>query len=190
MVSFITPEPVERPKPTPPAPVVEPKPEPKPKKVVKPKPPKEKVIASKRPDPAPMAAPPEPKPEPKPAPEPEPTPEPPVTEPPREAAPAAAPAPVEIAPPRFSADYLRNPKPMYPGLSRRLQEEGTVVLKVYVSPQGTPERVELNKSSGYARLDESALKTVKEQWKFIPAKRGDTPVGGWVLVPIAFTLQG
>lgn len=185
MVSFITPEPVERPKPTPPEPVVKPKPKPK-KEIAKPKPkaePKPKqVIAAKRPEPAPFVAPPEPKPEPEPVAAPEPEPAPPAAEP--------APAPVEIAPPRFSADYLRNPKPNYPGLSRRLHEEGTVVLRVYVSPQGAPERVELNKSSGYARLDESALETVKQHWKFVPAKRGNTPIGGWVLVPIAFTLQG
>jgi len=27
------------------------------------------------------------------------------------------------------------------------------------------------------------------QWKFVPARRGDTPVGAWVLVPISFTLR-
>lgn len=185
MVSFITPDPVERPKPTPPEPVVKPEPQPKPKAAKQQ--PKKKIITSKRPDPAPMLAPPEPKPAEK-APEPKPAAEPEPVAPP--APPPPAPAPVEIAPPRFSADYLRNPKPNYPGLSRRLQEEGTVVLRVYVSPQGAPERVELNKSSGHARLDESALETVKQHWKFVPAKRGNTPIGGWVLVPIAFTLQG
>lgn len=175
MVSFIAPPRVEPPVPTPPKPVVKPRPKPVVKKP-KPKP----IIASKSPEPAPFVAPPEPKPEPK------------VEEapPPPPPGPKVVEAPVEVAPPRFSADYLRNPKPNYPGLSRRLHEEGTVVLRIYVSPQGAPERVELNKSSGYARLDQSALETIKQHWKFVPARRGDTPVGGWVLVPIAFTLQG
>ena len=174
MVSFITPPRIEPSVPTPPKPVVKPRPKP----VVKPKP--KPIITSKSPEPAPFVAPPEPKPEPK------------VEEapPPPPPGPKAVEAPVEVAPPRFSADYLRNPKPSYPGLSRRLHEEGTVVLRIYVSPQGAPERVELNKSSGYARLDQSALETIKQHWKFVPARRGDTPVGGWVLVPIAFTLQG
>lgn len=178
MVSFITPAPARveppQPKPEPPKPVVKPKPVAK----AKAKP----IITSKRPEPAPFVAPPEPKPEPRA--EEAPPPPPPVPKI------AEAPAPAPVAPPRFSADYLRNPKPAYPGLSRRLHEEGTVVLRVYVSPQGSPERVELNKSSGYARLDESALETIKQHWKFVPARQGDTPVGGWVLVPIAFTLQG
>ena len=173
MVSFITPPRVEPPVPIPPKPIVKPRPKP----VAKPKP--QPIITSKSPEPAPFVAPPEPKPEPKVEEAPPPPPGPKVVE-----------APVEVAPPRFSADYLRNPKPDYPGLSRRLHEEGTVVLRIYVSPQGMPERVELNKSSGYARLDQSALETIKQHWKFVPARRGDTPVGGWVLVPIAFTLQG
>ena len=184
MVSFITPEPVVPPKPQPPQPVVEPKPAPKQAVKPKPKPAEKPVIASKSPEPAPYAAP-EPEPEPEPVAEQAPPPAPPAAP-----APAVADAPVQTAPPRFNADYLQNPKPPYPNLSRRLQEEGTVVLRVYVSPNGLPEQVEVSKSSGYARLDESALNTVRKYWKFVPARRGDTPVGGWVLVPIAFTLEG
>lgn len=155
------------------------------------------MIASRNEEPASFVAPAEPAPEPAPASKPEPAQEaleptpPAATQPPATAAtPATAPAAPPISPPRYDAAYLRNPKPPYPGLSRRLQEEGTVVLRVYVSPEGTPERVELNRSSGYARLDQSALETIRRHWRFNPARQGNTPVGGWVLVPIAFTLQG
>jgi protein TonB len=100
---------------------------------------------------------------------------------------AAAPAPV--VPPSFNADYLHNPAPAYPSLSRRLGEEGRVVLRVFVSTDGHAERVEMRSSSGHARLDEVALETVRK-WKFVPAKQGDKPVAAWVLVPISFSLRG
>jgi protein TonB len=101
---------------------------------------------------------------------------------------AAAPA-APVVPPSFNADYLQNPAPAYPAISRRLGEEGRVVLRVHVDPEGLPARVELRISSGHERLDEVALETVR-RWKFVPAKQGDTPVAAWVLVPISFSLRG
>lgn len=96
----------------------------------------------------------------------------------------AQPAPTQ---PRFDADYLNNPAPRYPALSRRLREEGVVMLRVYVLPSGLPETVELKRSSGSTRLDESALMAVR-QWRFLPARSGDIAVAAWVVVPIAFSL--
>ena len=117
---------------------------------------------------------------------------------PAPAAPVAAPPEIKPAPPvpaaepisqaRFDADYLRNPAPSYPPLSRRMGEEGKVILRVSVSPQGTAESVEIRTSSGSTRLDESAQKTVRN-WKFIPAKRGENTVQSWVLVPVIFKLE-
>jgi protein TonB len=89
---------------------------------------------------------------------------------------------------RFDADYLGNPKPPYPPISRRMREEGRVVLRVLVTADGGAGDVELRASSGSARLDEAALRTVR-RWKFIPARRGRTPVQSWVLVPIIFKLE-
>ncbi len=104
----------------------------------------------------------------------------------------APPAPAPTAPPvsqaRFDADYLRNPSPPYPPLARRMGEEGKVVLRVSVTPQGTADEVEIRTSSGSTRLDESALKTVRN-WRFVPAKRGDVAVQSFVLVPIIFKLE-
>ncbi len=89
---------------------------------------------------------------------------------------------------RFDADYLRNPAPPYPPQSRRIGEEGKVVLRVRVSADGNAQDVEIKTSSGSNRLDESARKTVR-QWKFVPAKRGGVAVESWVLVPIVFKLE-
>lgn len=102
--------------------------------------------------------------------------------------PPAPPAPVQTVQPRFDADYLLNPKPPYPALSRRMGEEGRVVLRVHVRADGTVGDVQLHASSGSARLDQSALGTVP-RWKFVPARRGDEAVAAWVLVPIAFSLR-
>lgn len=103
-------------------------------------------------------------------------------------APPAAPAAETVSQARFDADYLKNPAPPYPPLSRRMGEEGKVVLRVSVTPQGTADHIEIRTSSGSERLDQSALKTVRN-WKFIPAKRGDAAVQSWVLVPIIFKLE-
>ena len=93
-----------------------------------------------------------------------------------------------VSPPRFDADYLRNPAPNYPPLSRRAGEQGTVVLRVLVSPLGLAENVDIKSSSGSTRLDEAALKTVR-QWKFVPARKGEIPIQSTVLVPIIFKLE-
>lgn len=90
--------------------------------------------------------------------------------------------------PRFDADYLNNPAPMYPRVSRRLREQGVVMLRVYVLPSGLPEVVELKNSSGSTRLDESALEAVRK-WKFVPAQSGGRAVSAWVIVPIEFSLN-
>jgi protein TonB len=89
---------------------------------------------------------------------------------------------------RFDADYLHNPAPAYPSQSRRLKEEGTVLLLVRVSDQGTPISVEIRTSSGFERLDEAGLQAVR-QWRFVPAKRGSENVAASVLVPIQFKRQ-
>ncbi len=108
--------------------------------------------------------------------------------PPAPPAPAPAPAPEAVTQARFDADYLKNPAPPYPPLSRRLGEEGKVLLRVLVSPAGAAESVEIKTSSGSARLDEAAAGTVR-LWRFVPARRGEIAVQSWVLVPVLFKLE-
>jgi protein TonB len=100
-----------------------------------------------------------------------------------------APEPPPVIPPRFNADYLQNPAPAYPPLARRMKEQGRVLIRVLVSVDGLPERVELKTSSGSPRLDHSALETIRN-WKFVPARQGAEKVAAWVVVPIAFSLDG
>lgn len=56
--------------------------------------------------------------------------------------------------------YLRQPEQIYPPISRRLGEEGKVVIRVFVDETGHPEKATIHKSSGYNRLDEAARKAV------------------------------
>jgi len=97
--------------------------------------------------------------------------------------------PVEaVTEPSADAAYLNNPKPDYPDLAERMRWEGTVWLRVHVLANGHPDVVEVQRSSGRALLDQAAVKTVRGRWAFVPAKRGQTPVEGWVTFPIEFKL--
>jgi protein TonB len=95
---------------------------------------------------------------------------------------------VAITAARFDADYLHNPKPVYPHASRRLGEQGKVLLRVYVSAAGLAEKVEVKLSSSFARLDKAAEDAVS-RWRFVPARRGDHAIAAWVQVPITFQLE-
>lgn len=101
----------------------------------------------------------------------------------------SVPAAPEPLAPQFHADYLHNPPPAYPPRSRQAGEEGEVILKVYVEPSGLARSVEIQKGSGYVRLDRSAVRAVS-LWRFIPARHSTEAVGAWVLVPIVFNLNG
>lgn len=105
------------------------------------------------------------------------------------AKPAASPGSSTLSPVRFDVAYLQNPAPVYPAMSRRLGEEGKVLLRVKVSADGNPLTVNLEKSSNFTRLDDSALQVVN-RWRFVPAKRGDEAIEASVIVPIVFRLEG
>ena len=100
----------------------------------------------------------------------------------------AAPAEPATTSPLFNAAYLRNPPPVYPAIARRSGDQGTVMVKVLVSPEGAPLRVELDQSSGSKPLDSAALDAVKS-WRFVPARRGAQNIEGWVRVPVVFKLE-
>jgi len=105
-------------------------------------------------------------------------------------APAPPPRVVEkVTQPHAGAGYLNNPPPVYPEIAMDNGWEGKVLMKVHVLANGRPDSVSVVKSSGKPVLDNEAVRTVKK-WSFVPAKRGTTPIDGWVTVPISFNLQG
>jgi protein TonB len=90
--------------------------------------------------------------------------------------------------PSSEAHGLTNPKPAYPRQSRRLNEQGQVVIRVFVAADGSPQQGEVKTSSGFDRLDQEALRTVM-RWRFVPGQRFGTPEAMWFNVPVNFVLE-
>jgi len=204
------PEPVVEPEPEPepepvveePEPVIEPEPEP----VVEPEPEPEPVVEEPEPEaitppPPPPKPKPEPKPKPKPKPEPKPKPKPkpkPQPKPVAQAPAGQATAPVPQAPPKpvdpdrprliGKVDYLgRRPMPVYPRASERRGEEGRVVVRVLISPQGTVLKATIQKSSGYHRLDDAALDAARSA-RFRPYTENGIAYRAMADIPFDFVL--
>ncbi len=140
---------IEPPKPAPPPPP--PPPPPPEKKVAKvPPPPRPQAIREPKPTPAPNAPTGSVEPPPPPAPVPPPAPEPPPAPPP------APPAPKLVEVSEGQTQYVREPRVVFPAMSKRLGESGVVIVAVYFNSAGIPKRAEIFKSSGYERLDQAA----------------------------------
>ena len=195
IATLIAPQPAPQPVPPEPQPVQpepQPAPRPVPKVTPKPTPVVRKTVAPK---PAPLS-----KPEPEPteksisAPTPPPVaagpsaPEPQAAAAP--AAPPAPPAPAAPAQPRTvsGVEYVQPPQPDYPPIAKRMGEEGKVMLRVLVSERGRPEKVDVQKSSGYARLDEAARQAALRA-VFKPHLEDGRAVAVYALIPINFSIQ-
>lgn len=100
----------------------------------------------------------------------------------------APPAPPKVELPSSSADYLNNAPPPYPPLSKRLGEQGKVIVRAFIEVNGTASKAEIRTSSGYERLDQTALQTVLK-WRYIPGKRAGVPEAMWFNIPINFVLE-
>ena len=82
---------------------------------------------------------------------------------------------------------ITNP-PAYPADALQAGKEGTVVLVVDINAQGAVTGAKVARSSGDARLDQSALSVVPK-WKFNPAMENGKPVAGQVRVPVEFLMH-
>ena len=85
-------------------------------------------------------------------------------------------------------EQFQNPRPPYPLASRRMGEQGAVDLQLCLSQQGHVESVAVIKSSGYRRLDQSAVETIKT-WKFSALERVAAPSSDCYRLPIHFRLE-
>lgn len=84
---------------------------------------------------------------------------------------------------------LHNPKPNYPLLSRKLREQGLVMIKLCVNQHGFVEEASISKSSGFQSLDKSALTTLS-QWRFLPDSSNLNYASQCFQAPIQFSLEG
>ncbi|MBO9649876.1 MAG: energy transducer TonB [Variovorax sp.] len=170
---------VEPPKPKEPPP---PPPPPEPRRQITKTPPPPRPQAIREPKPAPTAPTGSLEPPPPPAPIAAPAP----PEPP--APPPAPPAPPSVQLPSSNADYLQNPKPVYPAMSKRLGEQGKTIVRVLIGADGLPKQASIFKSSGYDRLDEAARQAVMS-WRYVPGKRNGVVEQMEFNVPINWVLN-
>lgn len=110
--------------------------------------------------------------------------------------------PVQVVSPPSSGEAISEPSPLkvdprnaltrpeYPPTSVRLNEQGKVLLMIYVLPDGSVGDVKVSRSSGYPRLDASAMREAKRSWRFLPAKSGNgQAVAAWGTFEVAFELN-
>ncbi len=103
------------------------------------------------------------------------------------AVPAPSP-PAKVDMPTTVADYQAKSPPVYPAMSKRMGEQGRVVLRVLIGADGVPQQAEVQQSSGHGRLDRAAAEAVM-RWRYVPGKRGGVPETMWFQVPIEFKLE-
>ena len=111
-----------------------------------------------------------------------------VTDKPRPVAPP--PSPVVKKAPEIDPRYKRRFQPDYPPTSRRLGEEGSVIVQVLVDPEGKVSDGKIQTSSGFPRLDEAALKHALRAWRFTPGTEDGKPVSVWHSVKVTFRIEG
>ena len=88
------------------------------------------------------------------------------------------------APPRPK----RNIKPDYPKGARQRGEQGDVLLEIRVNAEGAVDDVKVAASSGFAELDEAAVKAAKSA-KFSPARSGREAVVSVAKLKLSFKLK-
>jgi protein TonB len=93
-----------------------------------------------------------------------------------------------VVQPSSNATYLNNPKPAYPAASRRLGETGRVIIRVLIGTDGRAQEARIQRSSGFDRLDQVALETARDRWRYRPGTRNGVPEPMWFNVPINFEL--
>jgi TonB family protein len=101
---------------------------------------------------------------------------------------AISPTTPQFAPPPMveAVEYVRAPAPVYPAESKRKRERGTCVLRVMVDSNGRPAQIQVERSSGYDRLDSAAREAV-EKALFHPYEVNGIAQPAQVLIPIEFT---
>ena len=82
----------------------------------------------------------------------------------------------------------RNIRPDYPKGARQRGEQGDVILEIRVNAEGAVDHVKVAVSSGYAELDEAAVRAAKGA-KFSPARSGHDPVASTARLKLSFKLK-
>jgi len=87
-----------------------------------------------------------------------------------------------------SISVKRRIDPLYPPSARRLDQEGTVRVRILVDERGRASDVQVARSSGYDSLDDAAVSAVR-RWQFVPATENSRAVSAWTEVSVVFRLD-
>jgi protein TonB len=79
-------------------------------------------------------------------------------------------------------------KPDYPSASRRMEEEGTVTLKFLIGADGKVMQADVEKSSGFTRLDEAARNALSK-CQFRPGTVDGKPEQSWASIKYTWRLE-
>jgi protein TonB len=113
--------------------------------------------------------------------------------------PPPAPKPVVIPPPQPkppTEEYVPVTQPtfaqqathVYPPEAARRHQQGTVVLMLYINGNGTLDKIEIVKSSGFPLLDAAAIKEMKQS-RFEPAMDGAIPIRSRAQASVTYRLE-
>ena len=107
------------------------------------------------------------------------------------ASPASVPvpvaAPVVKVQPSTDADDLYNPNQRYPRMSFSMGEQGTVIVRILIGAKGLPLKAELQKTSGFERLDQAALEYVMQS-RYKPGTLNGVPNEMWMGRSVTYTI--
>jgi TonB family protein len=89
----------------------------------------------------------------------------------------------------YFGQALRSPAEFYPAAARRMEFEGAVQVRLWISETGCLERAEVWRSSGVADLDQAALQYAAEGVTWLPAEKDGKAVAAPATLPVRFTLR-
>ncbi len=107
---------------------------------------------------------------------------------PRELQVAVVQPPRTLGTDRTAPSFTTSPPPTYPTIAIQNNWEGTVLLRVYITADGSVDEVEVARSSGHSILDGAAVTAVR-RWRGSPATQNGRAISTTELLPVRFTLR-
>ena len=106
---------------------------------------------------------------------------------------SVAPTPTQVAPAATdttaSGISSTHTTPPYPPMARKMSEQGTVKLRLTISPQGVVTAADVVQTSGFPDLDQTAVSWVVSHWKYKPAVQGGVAVTSTAMAAVVFNLK-
>ena len=88
---------------------------------------------------------------------------------------------------KYKIGTIENPHPEYPIIARKKGWQGRLLLAVHIDKNGNVLNVHVKETSGFEVLDKVSVKTIRD-WKFLPARYGDSNVEDNINIPVSFKL--